>query len=59
MFRSSVHFLIGIFLSLSLNCMSCLHILEVNLLSVVSFLSISSHSEGCLLILFIVYCRSF
>ena len=34
--------------------MSCLCVLESNLLSVVSFAIIFSHSEGCLLILFIV-----
>ena len=34
--------------------MSCLCVLESNLLSVVSFAIIFSHSEGCLLILFFV-----
>ena len=34
--------------------MSCLYILEINLLSVVSFAIIFSHSEGCLLTLLIV-----
>ena len=34
--------------------MSCLYILEINPLSVVSFAIIFSHSEGCLSILFIV-----
>ena len=34
--------------------MSRLYILEINLLSVVSFAVIFSHSEGCLLILFTV-----
>ena len=34
--------------------MSCLYILEINLLSVASFAVIFSHSEGCLFILFIV-----
>ena len=34
MFRSSAYFLFGLFLFLILNCMSCLHILEINLLSV-------------------------
>ena len=32
---------------LALSCMSCLHILEINPLSVVSFAIIFSHSEGC------------
>ena len=34
--------------------MSCLHILEINPLSVVSFAIIFSHSEGCHSTLFIV-----
>ena len=39
---------------LVLSFMSCLHILEINPLSVVSFAIIFSHSEGCLFTLFIV-----
>ena len=35
-------------------CFVCLYILEINLLSVISFAIISSHSEGCLFTLFIV-----
>ena len=54
LFRSSAHFLIGLFVFLILSCMSCLYILEINLLSVVSFAIIFSHSESCLFILFIV-----
>ena len=34
--------------------MSCLYILEINPLSVVSFVVIFSHSKGCLFTLFIV-----
>ena len=34
--------------------MSCLYILEINSLSVVSVANIFSHSEGCLFILFMV-----
>ena len=34
--------------------MSCLHILEINSLSVASFAVIFSHSEGCLFTLLIV-----
>ena len=34
--------------------MSCLYILEINPLSVVSFANIFSHSEGCLFVLFMV-----
>ena len=37
LFRSFSHFLIGLFVFLVLSCMSCLYILEINLLSVVSF----------------------
>ena len=55
LFRSSAHFLIGLFVFLVLSCMSCLYILAINPLSVVSFAIIFSHSEGCLLILFIVF----
>ena len=54
LFGSSVHFLIRLFVFLILSCMSCLYILEINLLSVVSFAIIFSHSESCLFILFIV-----
>ena len=54
LFRSFPHFLIGLFLFLVLSCMSCLYILEINSLSVVSFAIIVSHSEGCLFILLIV-----
>ena len=53
LFRSSAYFLIGLCILLILSCMSCLYILEINPLSV-SFAIIFSHSEGCLLILFIV-----
>ena len=35
-------------------CMSCLYILEINSLSVVSFAIIFSYSEGCLFTLIIV-----
>ena len=54
LFRSFAHFLTGLFVFLVLSCMSCLYILEINLLSVVSFAIIFSHSEGCLFTLFIV-----
>ena len=39
---------------LALSCMSCLYILEINPLSVVSFAIIFSHFEGCLFTLLIV-----
>ena len=51
LFRSFSHFLTGLFVFLVL---SCLHILEINSLSVVSFAIIFSHSEGCLFTLLIV-----
>ena len=47
-------FLIELFVCMGLICMSCLYILEINPLSVVSFVIIFSHSEGCLFTLFIV-----
>ena len=53
LFRSLPHFLIGLFVFLALSCMSCLYILEVNPLSVVSFAIIFSHSEACLFILLV------
>ena len=53
LFRSFSHFSIGLFVLLALSCMSCLYILEINLLLVVSF-AIFSHSEDCLFTLLIV-----
>ena len=50
LFRSSTHFFDWFVFLVS----SCLYILEINPLSVVSFANIFSHSELCLLILFIV-----
>ena len=47
-------FLIGLFVFLVLSCMSCLYILEIKPLSVVSFAILFSHSEGCLFTLLIV-----
>ena len=54
LFRSFAHFLIVVFIFLVLSCMSCLYILEINSLSVVSFAMVFSHSEGCLFTLLIV-----
>ena len=54
LFRSSAHFLFELFVFLVLICMSCLYILEINPLSVVSFAIIFSHSEVCLFTLLIV-----
>ena len=53
LFRSYSHFLIGLFVFLVLSCISCLYVLEINPLSVVSF-AIVSHSEGCLVTFLIV-----
>ena len=53
-FFGEMSVLVGLFVSLVLSCMSCLYILEINLLSVVSFAIIFSHSEGCLFTLLIV-----
>ena len=51
LFRYSAHFIIDFFL---LSCMSCLYILEINLLLVTSFAIFFSHPVGCLFILFMV-----
>ena len=54
LFRSFTHLLIGSFGFFILSLMCCLYILEINLLSVVLFANIFSHSEGCFYILFMV-----
>ena len=54
LFSSIAHFLIRLFVFLVLSYMNCLYILEINLLSIVPFAIIVSHSEGCLFILFVV-----
>ena len=54
LFRSFFHFWIGLFVFLVLISMSYLYILEINPLSVVSFVILFSHSEGCLFTLLIV-----
>ena len=54
LFRSFPHSLTGLFVFLVLSFMSCLYFLEINLLLVVSFAIIFSHSEGCLFTLLIV-----
>ena len=54
LFRSFLHFLTELFVFLELNHMSCLYVLKINPLSVVSFAVIFSHSESCLFILLIV-----
>ena len=54
LFRYFPHFLIGLFVFLAFSYMSCLYILEINPLSVVSFAITFSHSESCLFTLLIV-----
>ena len=54
LFRSFPHFLVGLFVFLVLSCMSCLYILEINPLSVVSFAIVFSHAECCLFTLLII-----
>ena len=54
LFRSFPHFLSGLFVFLVLSCLSYLYILEIDPLSVASFATIFSHSEGCLFTLLIV-----
>ena len=54
LFRSFPHFLIGLFVFLIWSYMSCLCILKINPLLVVSLAVIFSHSEGCLFTLLIV-----
>ena len=54
LFGSFSHFLIGLFVFLVLICRSCLYVLEINPLSVVSFAITFFHSEGGLFTLLIV-----
>uniref|UniRef100_A0A8C3W8E3 Uncharacterized protein n=1 Tax=Catagonus wagneri TaxID=51154 RepID=A0A8C3W8E3_9CETA len=54
LFRSIAHFSMGLLAFLQLSCISCLYILEIKPLSVVSFEKIFSHSESCLLVFFLV-----
>ena len=53
LFRSSAHFLIGLFIFL-LSFMSCLYILDIKPLWVESFAKIFSYSMGCLFVFLIV-----
>ena len=54
LFRSFAHFLIGLLVLQMLSCITCLCILEINYLPVISFALIFSHSEACLFNLLIV-----
>ena len=51
LFKSSAHLLMRLSALLILGCMNCLYILEINLLSILLFTSIFSHSVGCLFVL--------
>ena len=53
LFSSLAHFFIGLFTFLVLSCMSCLYILEIVFLSIVSFVIFFSYSEGCFFTLLI------
>ena len=53
-FLCTFFFVFCFFFPLALSCMSCLYILEINPLSVVSFAITFSHSEGCLFTLLII-----
>ena len=55
LFSSLAHVLIWSFIFLILRCIWCLHIFEINSLSVASFAIIFSHSEGCLFTWLIVF----
>ena len=54
LFRSSAHFLIGLFF-LMLSCVSCLYMLDTNPLSVISFANIFSHAVGLFILLIISF----
>ena len=54
LFRSSAHFLLGYFVFLILSCMSCLYVLDINHLSVITFANNFSHLVGCLFLMLMV-----
>ena len=58
LFRSSVHFLVGLFVFFILSCMRCLYILEVKPSLVASFADIFSQFVDYLFILFMVFCSA-
>ena len=54
LFRSSAHFLIGLFVFLVFSCMSCLYMLDVNPLLVAWLADIFSLFVGCLFVLLMI-----
>ena len=54
LFNSSAHFLIGLFVFLMFSCVSCLYMLDINPLSVISFVQIFSHLVSCIFVLSVV-----
>uniref|UniRef100_A0A8W4FD64 Uncharacterized protein n=1 Tax=Sus scrofa TaxID=9823 RepID=A0A8W4FD64_PIG len=54
LFRTFAHFSVGLLAFLLLSCISCLHILEIKLLSVALFETLFSHSVSCLFVFFLV-----
>ena len=54
LFNSSAHFLFGLFVFLMFSCVSCLYMLDINPLSVRSFVQIFSHLVSCLFVLSVV-----
>uniref|UniRef100_A0A8D1MJ39 Uncharacterized protein n=1 Tax=Sus scrofa TaxID=9823 RepID=A0A8D1MJ39_PIG len=60
LFRSFVHFSIGLLAFLLSSCISCLYILEIKPLLVVSFETIFSHSVSCIFVFlwFLLSCKS-
>nr|KAF6374371.1 hypothetical protein mPipKuh1_009590 [Pipistrellus kuhlii] len=54
LFRSIAHFLIGSLIFLLFSCISCLFMLEIKPLSVITFANMFSHTVGFLVVLLIV-----
>ena len=55
LYRSSAYFSVGLFVLLLLSYMHCFYILEIKILSVVSFTTIFSHSVDCLFVFLMVF----